>query len=157
MPKKKGGLTVSRVALWGILLGVVYIFFKVSTGSSVAGAVRGPQTIVYEAVELKEGEANGYGFSIPSDRRIEVQVLANPKPVNVMLMSEAQWNRYNEARGELFGGQYEYLRALSKQSVLQMNESQVLPAGSYRLVVERPSEALFFKKATAATVAIIGY
>jgi hypothetical protein len=37
-----------------------------------------------------------------------------------MLMSEDQWKKYNEVRGKLFGGQYQYKQALSKQAVLQM-------------------------------------
>jgi hypothetical protein len=119
--------------------------------------VTGPQTIVSETISLKEGQAMGYGFRIPSDRRIEVNVTASPKPVNVMLMSETQWKKYNEVRGKLFGGQYEYKQALSKQAVLQMKEGDILPAGSYRIVVERPEEALVFKKETAASVTIIGY
>lgn len=156
-PKKKSGLTTSRVILWGILLGLVWLFFKMSTGSSVAGAIRGPQTLVNETIELKEGNAMGYGFVIPTDRRIEVRVNANPKPVNVMLMTEEQWGKYQNVRGKLFGGQFEYKRALSKKEVLQMAESDVLPAGRYRVVVERAEEALLFKKSTAATITIIGY
>ncbi len=156
-PKKKQGITASRVVLWSILLGLIFVFFKMKTGSSLAGAVTGPQTIVSETISLKEGQAMGYGFRIPSDRRVEVKVSANPKPVNVMLMTESQWAKYNEAHGSLFGGQYEYKQALSKKSVLQMGESDVLPAGSYRIVVERPQEALIFKKETAATISIIGY
>jgi hypothetical protein len=156
-PKKKGGITATRAVLWLVLLGVVFVFFKMKSGSSLAGAVAGPQTIVSETISLKEGQAMGYGFRIPSDRRIEVNVTANPKPVNVMLMSEAQWKKYNDVRGKLFGGQYEYKQALSKEAVLQMKESDILPAGSYRIVVERPAEALIFKKETAASVSIIGY
>jgi hypothetical protein len=156
-PKKKGGLTLGRIILWGLLLGVVYVFFKVSTGSSVAGAVSGPQTLVNETIELKEGTAMGYGFTIPTDRRVEVRVSANPKPVNVMLMTEDQWAKYQEVRGKLFGGQYQYKQALSKKSVLQMTESEVLPSGRYRIVVERAEEALIFKKSTAARITIIGY
>lgn len=117
----------------------------------------GPQTLVNETIELKEGNAMGYGFTIPSDRRIEVRVAANPKPVNVMLMTEDQWAKYQSVRGKLFGGQFEYKRALSKQNVLQMADSDVLPAGRYRVVVERAEEALLFKKSTAAAITIIGY
>ena len=156
-PTKKGGLSVGRVVLWGFILCGLWLIFKVSTGSSVRGAVSGPQTLVNETIELKEGTAMGYGFTIPTDRRIEVRVNASPKPVNVMLMSEDQWAKYNEVRGKLFGGQYQYMLALSKKSVLQMNESDLIPSGRYRVVVERAEEALLFKKATAATVTIIGY
>ncbi|MFY0572928.1 hypothetical protein ACN28E_55130 [Archangium lansingense] len=60
-----------------------------------------------ETIELREGTAMSYGFFIPSDRRLEVRVAASPKPVNVMLMSEDQWAKYQEVRGKLFGGQYQ--------------------------------------------------
>ncbi|WP_216669826.1 hypothetical protein [Corallococcus exiguus] len=156
-PAKKGGLTLARVILYGVLLGLLFIVYKMKTGSSLAGALRGPQTIVSETVVLKEGEAKGYGFVVPSDLRVEVKVTAGPQPVNVMLMTEAQWKKYVSLKGKLFGGTFEYKQALSKQSVLRMSESDVLPAGQYRVVVERPQEALLFKKDTSATVAIIGY
>lgn len=156
-PPKKGGFGVGRIFLWGFILFGGWLAFKMATGSSVRGAVSGPQTLVNETIELKEGTAMGYGFTIPTDRRIEVRVNASPKPVNVMLMTEDQWAKYQNVHGKLFGGQFEYKRALSKQSVLQMSDSDVLPSGTYRVVVERAEEALFFKKATAATVTIIGY
>jgi hypothetical protein len=140
-----------------VLLGLVFVFYKMKTGSSLVGAVTGPQTIVSETISLKEGEAKGYGFRIPTDRRIEVSVAANPKAVNVMLMTDAQWEKYREVKGKLFGGRYEYKQSLSKEGVLNMKESDILPAGTYRIVVERPEEALLFKKETAASITIMGY
>ena len=74
-----------------------------------------------------------------------------------MLMTEEQWAKYQSVRGKLFDGQFEHQRALSKKEVLQMAESDVLPAGRYHVVVERAEEALLFKKSRAATVTIIGY
>jgi hypothetical protein len=156
-PKKKGGFGVGRALLWCFILGGLWLIFKVSSGSSVAGAVRGPQTLFNETITLDEGEAMGYGFTNTMDRRVEVSVAANPQAVNVMLMTEEQWAKYQKVRGKLFGGKFEYKQALSKQSVLQMNESDVLPAGRYRIVVERPQESMLFTDKTAAAVTVIGY
>ena len=38
-----------------------------------------------------------------------------------------------------------------------MNESDVLPAGRYRIVVERPQESMLFTDKTAAAVTVIGH
>ena len=82
----------------------MWLIFNVSTGSSVAGPVRGPQTLFNETITLDEGEAMGYGFTNTMDRRVEVSVAANPQAVNVMLMTEEQWAKYQKVRGKLFGG-----------------------------------------------------
>jgi hypothetical protein len=140
-----------------VILGVVaYVVFKMSTGSSMRGAIAGPQTLIAERLALKEGQAIGYELTLATRRRVEVTVDANPKAVNVMLMNAEDWQKYNQARGKLFGGQYTYRQGLSRQSVLHMKQSEILPSGAWRVVIERPQESLFGKD-TEATVSVVGY
>lgn len=136
-------------------LGVVA--YRVYTGQSVQSAVSGPQTIVDETMRLEEGQAKSYGFSLPTSRRVDVSIKASPHQVNIMLMDEAQWNKYKEVKGSLFGGDYTYKQALSKQSILEMSESDILPEGRWRIVVERPNESLILGDDTNATVKVLAY
>ena len=154
--KKKKSLIASIVTA-ALIAGGIYIYYKVSTGSSVRSAITGPETIVSERIPLKEGEAMSYNFTLPSQRRVEVNVRANPKKVNVMLMTVSEWSKFKKVKGSLFGGNYTYRKALSRESILSMNESEILPAGRWYIIVERPSESILFGDSTKATIKIIGH
>jgi hypothetical protein len=147
---------MGAVLVGGVLLFCAYIAFRVLTGSSLEGALRGgPQTIVNESLQLKEGSAMSYGFLLPSRRRVDVKVSASPKNVNVMLMTDEQWLKYEKVRGSLWGGQFMYTRALSRQQILSWEGSDELPAGRWRIVIERPKEAILFGDPTNASVTIV--
>jgi hypothetical protein len=120
-------------------------------------ALSGPETLVSETISLKEGNAMSYPVYLPSPREVRVTVSASPEAVDVMLMSQSEWERFREVKGNLFGGRYTYRRALSRKSILSMEETDTLPAGAWRIVVERPSESLLFTESTAATVKILAY
>jgi len=150
-------LTIGRLILWAFILGGGWLAFKMATGTSLVAAVRGPQVIVNERLQLKEGSAMGYGFTVPSPRQVDVEVSASPKNVDIMLMTEDQWAKYQKVHGSLFGGQFQYTRALSRQGVMTWSGSDVLPAGAWRVVVERPAEAILFGEATTVSVKITGH
>jgi hypothetical protein len=117
----------------------------------------GPEALVSETVTLKDGELTSYRLFLPSSRKIQVTVSASPKAVNVLLMSLTEWIDYQKVRG--FGGRYKYHTALSRMSVLSMDEAETVRAGEWRIVVERPLEQLFGSEGTpaTATVQIIGH
>jgi hypothetical protein len=46
--------------------------------------------------------------------------------------------------GSLFGGRFTYRRTLSQKATMRMNEMEVLPAGAWAVVVQRPQEAVVF-------------
>ncbi len=153
--KPKARVRVATVVLLLVLAVVAYFFVKLTTGSSVRSAVAGPETIVSETVSLNEGEGRQYSFTLPTQRRVEVSVTANPKPVNVFLMNEQDWQAYEKARKKVLGGTFTYRQALSGKSVLNMKQSDILPAGSWRIVIDRPSQSLLGGKSTAATVSVV--
>ncbi len=155
--KPRRRLRVTTLVLLAVLAAVVYVVVKMSSGSSLRGAVTGPETLASETVSLDEGQGREYSFTLPTRRRVEVSVSANPKPVNVFLMNEEDWQAYNKARQDLLGGRYTYRQTLSRKSVLNMKESDILPAGSWRVVVERPRESLFGGKSTATTVTVLAF
>jgi hypothetical protein len=147
--------TVGRVLAWLFILGGGWLAFRMLTGSSLAGAIQGPETIVNESLQLKEGAAMSYSFILPSSRRVDVKVNAAPKNVNVMLMTDEQWLKYEKVHGSLWGGEFMYTRALSRQDILSWEGSDVLPAGRWRVVIERPKEAILFGHPSDVSVTIV--
>lgn len=159
-PKKEGSflLALFIVGLMGACaVGLVTTLNARSTTTlNPLTAIRQPVTLVSQTVVLREGNAMGYGFSLNTQANVEVNISATPKPVNVMLMREEQWQRYRQVHGSLFGGRFEYVNRLSATNVTRFAESSDLPAGQWRIVVERPSEAILFGDDTSATVNVIG-
>jgi hypothetical protein len=119
--------------------------------------LRQPQKVVSEKIGLKEGQAMMYTFTLRSESKVEVKISANPKNVDVMLMTAADLAAYKQARGKLFGGHYSYRKALSRQGILEMTEAEVLPSGEWAIVVQRPDEDALFKHDTSASVDVTVY
>ena len=59
--------------------------------------------------------------------------------------------------GKLFGGQYSRRQAFSGKSILEMDETEVIPEGRWYIVVIRPSEAILFREATVVDVEVTVY
>jgi hypothetical protein len=161
LPKKKGTLLPLLLAL---LCGAGYLAYRANSGPagsiSPAGSppvFRQPEKVVSERVSLKEGEARMYSFTLQSAAKVGVKINANPKNVDVMLMTAADLNSYKNAHGKLFGGRYSYRKALSRQGILEMTESEVLPPGEWAIVVQRPDEDALFKHDTSASVDVTVY
>lgn len=155
-------LILGLLALLGLLAAGVggYLWFKTRDRGAIGAlgdAIREPEVVVDERIQLSEGNAMSYGFTLPSDRRVQVTVDAAPKAVDVMLMTDGDWASYQKAAGKLLGGRYSYRRALSRDSILHMDESEVLPAGTWRIAVRRPQEAILFPDDTAVTIRIVSF
>ena len=125
--------------------------------AGLAGALREPKKVVSDRFSLKEGQAKSFSFNLNTDARIEVRVDASPKNVDVMLMTAADLRQFNQAMGKLFGGKYTYRQALSRQATMKMDQSEVLPAGAWAVVVQRPQEALIFGHETTVGVDVTVY
>jgi hypothetical protein len=154
-PKPTGHFLRNVVGLC-VLAGLVFVFYKVRTGSSLRTAVGGPETIANETYVLDEGDARTYSFSFPAARRVRVTLQASPAPVNLLLMTSAQFSEYQKARSKLLGGQYHYSPELSDSRVLATEREALLNAGTYTLVVERPRESVLLTDKTTARVLIQG-
>jgi hypothetical protein len=120
-------------------------------------AFRQPQRVVDQRVALKEGSYVVYSFSLSTDARVQVQVLAAPESVNVLLMTPDDVDRFRKVNDDLFGGKYSYRRALSSKEVLRMDSTEALPMGQWAIVVQRPLEHILFHKNTGANVVVTVY
>ena len=156
-PVKSRRVRPFTLILFLALIGIAYLVVKIKSGSSLRGAVAGPRAIVSETVSLEGGQAKSYGFTLAAPLLIDLSVDANPRPVNVMLMSEDEYASYEKARQKLLGGHYTYRQSLSSMSVLHLQKSDVLPDGAWRVVLERPQEGAFGGRDSSVTVKIVGY
>jgi len=157
----------TRPAFWvalAVMLGGGFFVYRAATSNTAAppsaglrATFRQPQKVVSEKISLKEGQAMTYSFQLRTDARVEVKVQATPKDVDVMLMTSAELERFKKATGELFGGRYTYRQALSRKSILNMSQTEILPAGKWAIVVRRPEESVLFGDNTAASVDVTVY
>ena len=86
-----------------------------------------------------------------------MKINANPKNVDVMLMTAADLQSYRTAHGKLFGGRHTYRKALFRQGMQAMTESDTLPVDDWAIVVQRPDEDAIFKYDTSASVEVTAY
>ncbi|MGC9985427.1 MAG: zinc ribbon domain-containing protein [Polyangia bacterium] len=160
------GRKTSKWAYVGLALivGSVFYIYRAATSdhaaplsAGLAGALRQPKKIVSDRFSLKEGQAQMFGFNLNMDARVEVSVEASPKNVDVMLMTANDLARFRQAQGRLFGGQYTYRQALSRQATMKMHQTATLPLGEWAIVVQRPKEALIFGQETTVSVDVTVY
>jgi hypothetical protein len=160
------GRKTGKWAYVGLALIVVSVFYIYRATTSdraaplsagLAGALRQPRKIVSERFSLEEGQARMFGFNLNMDARVEVNVEASPKDVDVMLMTADDLAQFKQARGKLFGGKYTYRQALSRQATLKMQQTEVLPLGSWAIVVQRPQEAIIFGDETTVSADVTVY
>jgi hypothetical protein len=157
-------ILVPLVIILVIIIGVFYWFWKASTSNRVAplsaglvAGLRSSQKVVDERIELKEGQSVGYSFTLKTDARVQVQVNAEPKHVDVMLMTKEEADKFRQISGKLFGGEYTYRQALSSKQVIRMDKTEVLPKGEWTIIVMRPLEALLFHKGTTVNIIVTLY
>ena len=154
---------IAWVALIILVVGGFLVWRAVNSDTAapltagLTAALRQPHKVVDERIQLKEGEYHVYGFTLNSDARVQVQVGATPKDVDVMLMNKAEFEKFQQVSGSLFGGQYSYRQALSGKGILNLDRTETLPAGTWSIVVMRPSEALLLRKETNASVIVTVY
>jgi len=147
-----------------LILGIGYWLWRATTSDEAAplsagffAAFRQPERVVNERAELKEGEFASYFFALRTDARVQVQVSAGPKNVDVMLMTKEEAERLRQSPDNLFGGRYTYREDLSSKQVHAMDRTEVLPKGEWTIVVMRPSEGLLPEKGTSVNIIVTTY
>ena len=155
--KPKSKISIVRIVVWGLVALIVVWFFAARQGKTVVGAITGPTVLTEERVQLKEGQWKAYGVTLPSPRKVEVHVTANPKSVDVVTVSEKDYAQFAKVNRALFGGEYQYIPSLSSKSVVKYDGGAVLGQGGWYVVIMRPQESLVFGDDTNAAVKIVGY
>jgi hypothetical protein len=93
-----------------------------------------------ERIELKQGTAKKFSIPLPSRTRIRVQVIADPYPVDVLLMTANEAEEFKAEMGESLGRKFENEPELSSRRVMRMDQTLDVPAGGWTLIVVRPGE-----------------
>jgi len=148
-----------------VLVGVLFWVLRSTNSDRAAPLTAGPMAIfrqpkklVDERIQLNEGNASIHPFTLNADARIQVQVTADPKPVDVMLMTREELEKFQKALASpLAGQQYTYRQALSTKQVLRMDKTEILPSGEWSIVVMRPREAILFGAGTSANIIVTAY
>jgi hypothetical protein len=162
-PKKQGSLLLALVIV-GAIFAIPAMCFS-ARSPVVGGIIRpapedrtfaptAPQRILADGTTLREGRRREYSFTLSRSCSVEVAVMASPIPVNVTLLSEAQWPQYQQSVTTGGGGSYLYTTSLSSRSVTSYVNAAVLSAGRWYLVVDRPFESGTERSETNLTVGI---
>ncbi len=114
---------------------------KAPFSAGFSAAFREPRTIADERPSLKAGQNVMYAFALHTDSRVHVRVTAVTGPVDTMLLSKADAERFRSAGAELFGGGYSGHLAFSETQVGMLDKTDVVKKGEWALVVMRPKGA----------------
>ena len=123
--------------------------------TELAEALRSPQEIVNSSYEIDEGEYVFHSFELLTAARVRLQLNARPEPVDVILMTPADFDKYRRASEE--GGSYSYRELLSRKQVVQFDSTETLPKGEWTIVVARPIEDIDSPQSTTADITITVY
>lgn len=130
---------------------------KAPFSAGLTAAFREPRKIADERLALAAGRHAAIGFGLETDSRVHVRVTAVTDPVDVMLMSKADAEKYRKAGGDLFGGGYTGLPALSSRQVGMLDKTEIVPKGEWSLVLLRPRDGGSGKAESSADVAVTVY
>ncbi len=114
---------------------------KAPFSAGFSAAFREPRTVTDGRPSLKAGQNVVYAFALQTDARVHVRVTAVTGPVDMMLLSKADADRFRSAGGELFGGGYSGHQAFSETQVGLLDKTEVVKKGEWALVVMRPKGA----------------
>lgn len=154
-PKKKS--QVGQLLLLLFLVALAVVFFAMRSGKSVKGLVAGPSTIVDERVELTEGEFKVWSITSPATRKIEIDVKAQPRAIDVITMDAPSYAEFKKATQKLFGGKYHQSASLSSESVTATHLTGFLSQGQWYVVAMMPSKSILVKDKTQAQIKVVGY
>ncbi len=129
---------------------------KAPFSAGLTAAFREPRKVADERITLKAGQHVSYPFALETDARVHVRITAVADPVDMMLMSRADAEKFRGAGGNLLGG-YSGFPALSSRQVGMLDKTEVVPKGEWSLVLLRPKDTPSPKPEAAADVAVTVY
>jgi hypothetical protein len=123
----------------------------------LSGLIRKPNKVVNEKIELDEGQYMFYSLLLEKNARVQVQVSASPRKVDVVFLSQSELEVYRDVLNGPPGKTFSYLPSLSSENVLRMDKSFEVSAGSWAIVIRRPNESILFTDKTAAEIIVTIY
>ena len=113
-----------------------------------------PQVLLNQTRELNEGDYTGMSFGVTGLSEISVSVKASPKSVDIFLLDDENWGKFQANNEAGRDGGWKYYKTLSRQGVLAEEMTSDLSQGTWHLLVQRPRESAILRDKTTATVVI---
>lgn len=132
-------LTLLAVAL--IVAGAAAWFLLPPSGREGAGRafrniVRAEQTVTDETFDVSAGTYRRMSFRLRKEAKVTVRLaVRDGAAVDLYLMDSQQGREFDQATQKLFGAEFPYKQALSRQSVREYVEAAVLPLGEWHFVI----------------------
>ncbi len=163
--RKRGGtVRVVKFVLLVAVLGGAYWVWQAATSvkkapfsAGLAAAFRDARKIADERLALKPGQHVSYAFGLDTDSRVHVRIVAVSDPVDTMLMSKPDADRFLHAAGDLFAGGYSGQPAFSSKQVGMLDKTEIVPKGEWVLVVVRPRDGGSGAPGSSTEVALTVY
>lgn len=159
-----GAVRAVKFVLLIVVLGAAWWGWQAATSDKKApfsagftAAFREPRKIAEERVALKPGQHVSYAFGLETDSRVNLRITAVTCPVDMMLMSKADAERFRTAGGDPFGGAYSGFPALTSTQVGMLEKTEVVTKGEWTLVVMRPKGGATGTESAPADIALTVY
>ncbi len=147
-PMRRRAVRAAKYVLLVVVLAAAWWIWQATTNDAKApfsaglgAAFREPRKIADARVPLMEGRHVSYAFALETDSRVHVRITALAAPVDMMLMTKTDADRFRDAGGDLFGGGYAGFQSFSATQVGMLDKTEVVPKGDWSLVVARPKGA----------------
>jgi hypothetical protein len=98
-----------------------------------------PKVVMNETRSLSSLDYTYLTMTSAGASEVSVSVKASPRSVDVFLLDEANWKKFETAFAARRSGEFDYHLSLSSLDVLTNEQSVTLPPGTWRVVVQRPS------------------
>jgi len=140
-PKKQYSIRrVGCVVTVAVVAYVAWKWFPLGGKNFVSRIFRGgEEVIVDEEFGVPSKSWQSRGFSLRGDASVEVDVVCDGDGVNVYVVSEADYKRFESAHGSLFGGEYRHYPAFHMVRINRGRKSSQLGEGRYWVIVENPT------------------
>ncbi|MEI8256211.1 MAG: hypothetical protein WCJ30_11120 [Deltaproteobacteria bacterium] len=96
----------------------------------------GPQVLYNRTVTLSSGTAQGFPVTVTRDGTLTVNLMAS-RAVDLMLMTEQEWQIYTRVHGSIFGSTFYRMASLGRQNTQTYSASAPIAPGQYYVVVQR--------------------
>jgi hypothetical protein len=126
-------LSSSLVRLRGFLLSPSG---REGAGQAFKNIVRAEQTVADETFDVSAGTYRRMSFRLSKEAKVAVRLaVRDGSAVDLYLMDSEQGHEFDQATRTLFGAEFHYKQALSRQSVREYSEAAVLPLGEWHFVI----------------------
>jgi len=122
-------------------------------GKAVRNIVRAEQAVTDETFDVDAGTYRRMSLRLNKEAKITVRIaVRDGSAVDLYLMDSQQGREFDQATQKLFGADFHYKQALSRQSVREYTEAAVLPPGEWHFVIRSTDQTPLLGKGKSSRV-----